>query len=200
MTPAFEARAYVGVGGNLGTDAALLARFAAAARAIEAWPEVGSVRRSPIYRSAPVGPVSDQPWFLDAVFELELEAAIDPVRLLGRLLALELELGRQRDGAVAKGPRAIDLDLLLVGGIQLDTAGPPPLVLPHPAIAERAFVLVPLCDLAGVALLIPGAGRLDAVLAVVQQAGDVGLVPVDDHQGDGDAQGDVGVRTAEQKE
>ncbi len=198
MTPSSAARAYIGVGGNLGTVAEIVDRFAAARRAIAAWPEVRAVRRSPVYRSAPVGPVADQPWFVNAVLEVELAAEIDPVRFLDRLLQLEQQLGRVRDGAVAKGPRAIDLDLLLVGDAQLTSAGPPPLILPHPAMCERAFVLVPLRELAGGDLTIPGAGRLDAVLAVVEQAGDVALVPVEDDQGDGDAQGDGGVGAAEQ--
>lgn len=196
MTP----RAYVGVGGNLGTDAEILGRFGAAARELSSWAEVRSVRRSPVYRSAPVGPVADQAWFLNAVLEVELTGAVDPVPFLDRLLALELVLGRVRDGAVAKGPRAIDLDLLLVGDVQVHDPGPPPLVLPHPAMTARAFVLVPLRDLAGGDAIIPGAGRLDAVLAVVEQAGDVALVPVEDHQGDGDAQGHRGVGATEQKQ
>lgn len=193
-------RAYVGVGGNLGTDAEILARFDAAVRAIATWPEVGAVRLSPVYRSAPVGPVADQPWFINGVLELELAAPVDPVALIDRLLHLEQHLGRVRDGAVAKGPRAIDLDLLLVGDARVTSAGPPPLVLPHPAMGERAFVLVPLRDLAGGDLAIPGAGRLDAVLAVVEQAGDVALVPVEHDQGDGDAQGDGGVGPTEQEQ
>jgi 2-amino-4-hydroxy-6-hydroxymethyldihydropteridine diphosphokinase len=86
----------------------------------------------------------DQPRFLNAA--AVLETALEPLGLLHALLAMELEMGRDRASAPAKGPRVIDLDLLLCGDVVMDTNE---LVLPHPAMHERAFVLTPLEEVAG---------------------------------------------------
>lgn len=101
--------------------------------------------QSPIYRTEPQGPVKDQPWFHNCV--VRLKAASDiwaPEGLLSTLQAVEAQMGRVR-GEVAGGPRVIDLDLLLFGDVAMHSEY---LTLPHPRMLERAFVLVPLRDIA----------------------------------------------------
>jgi len=98
---------------------------------------------SSFFETAPVGYV-DQPNFTNAAALLETE--LEPVELMATLLAIERAMGRDRSAAVpAKGPRIIDLDLLLVDDVVLNT---PELTLPHPAMAERRFVLAPLAEIA----------------------------------------------------
>lgn len=106
--------------------------------------QVGTVREvSPFYETAPVG-YTDQPDFTNAAALLETE--LEPVELMRALLAIELAMGRDRSAAVPpKGPRIIDLDLLLVEDVVLNT---PELKLPHPALPERRFVLEPLAKIA----------------------------------------------------
>ena len=101
---------------------------------------VGVVRRSQFWRSRPV-PVSDQPWFVNAVAAVESD--LDPAALLALLHRLEAEFGRVR--TVVNAPRLLDLDLL-AHGRRIDPAGPP--ILPHPRLAQRGFVLHPLADIA----------------------------------------------------
>jgi 2-amino-4-hydroxy-6-hydroxymethyldihydropteridine diphosphokinase len=97
---------------------------------------------SRVYRTPPWG-YADQPPFLNAVARAETD--LPPEALLDALQAVEAECGRVRDPAVRYGPRTLDLDLLAVGAALLDTER---LTLPHPRMHERAFVLLPLCDLA----------------------------------------------------
>lgn len=97
---------------------------------------------SSIYETAPVGD-PDQPWFLNAALMMATKLA--PAELLTRMLAIEREFGRKRDTARPNGPRTLDLDLLLVDGLTLSD---PELILPHPAIALRRFVLAPLAEIA----------------------------------------------------
>jgi 2-amino-4-hydroxy-6-hydroxymethyldihydropteridine diphosphokinase len=85
----------------------------------------------------------EQPAFLNAV--LALETSLGPVSLLHALLGIERELGRDRSGSILKGPRTLDLDLLLMGDAVVNTGE---LTLPHPALAERRFVLAPLAAIA----------------------------------------------------
>lgn len=92
------------------------------------------------YRTAPI-PASDQPDFINGV--ARLSGTLDPAELLMILHAIEAEAGRFR--TVRNAARVLDLDLLAVGDIVVDT---PNLILPHPRLAERAFVLFPLCDVA----------------------------------------------------
>ena len=99
------------------------------------------IARSRIWRSRPV-PVSDQPWFANAVAAIETELA--PAALLALLHRLEDEFGRVR--TVRNAPRVLDLDLLAYG--RLVQGGLEPPLLPHPRLAERAFVLLPLADIA----------------------------------------------------
>jgi 2-amino-4-hydroxy-6-hydroxymethyldihydropteridine diphosphokinase len=101
------------------------------------------VRRvSPWYRTAPV-PASDQPWYINAVAEISANLSAD--RLLADLHAVEEAFGRVR--SVPNAPRLIDLDLLDFRG-EIAPGGPGKATLPHPRMADRAFVLRPLADLA----------------------------------------------------
>jgi 2-amino-4-hydroxy-6-hydroxymethyldihydropteridine diphosphokinase len=97
---------------------------------------------SSLYSTAPVG-FTDQPRFLNAA--LTLETSLSPFELLGALLTFEQEFGRDRLNAVPDGPRTLDLDLILYGDLVLALAG---LEIPHPRFAHRAFVLVPLNQIA----------------------------------------------------
>lgn len=104
-----------------------------------------------------MGP-QDQPDFINAV--AALETRLTPQALLQALLVIEAQHGRRRDG-MRWGPRSLDLDLLLYGDTLLDA---PDLVLPHPGMHERAFVLYPLADIAP-GLSVPGHGSVQALLA-----------------------------------
>ncbi len=98
---------------------------------------------SSLYRTQPVG-FLDQPWFLNAVIGLKWQG---PHRNLWRFLAdLERDLGRRREGAVRWGPRMVDLDLLLFGD---QVIREPDLIVPHPRLCCRRFVLQPLAEVAG---------------------------------------------------
>ena len=104
---------------------------------------MGEVRAvSSFYDTEPVGYL-DQPRFLNAALILETE--LKPAALMQGLLSVERTMGRERLGAIAKGPRVIDLDLLLYGDWVLWSEE---LMLPHPAMAERRFVLEPLAEIA----------------------------------------------------
>ncbi|NKF23283.1 2-amino-4-hydroxy-6-hydroxymethyldihydropteridine diphosphokinase [Solimonas marina] len=139
-------RAYIGLGGNLEDPAARL-RWA-----LERLAGLGRiVMVSPFYRSVPMGP-GDQPDFCNAVCCLDTELA--PAELMPALLGIERDAGRVRDRKW--GPRTLDLDLLHVEGERSDDER---LRLPHPGIAERNFVLVPLADIAP-DLVVPGIGAV----------------------------------------
>jgi 2-amino-4-hydroxy-6-hydroxymethyldihydropteridine diphosphokinase len=155
-TEPVQARVFVGLGSNLCHPADQVMR---ALGSLDALPEVQVLRRSHLYRSAPWG-VLEQPPFVNAV--AELRTALAPRVLLDALLAIERGQGRRRDGE-RWGPRLIDLDLLCFGSVQIDEPG---LVVPHPRIAERAFVLMPLAEIAP-DFSIPGAGVVSSLLADV---------------------------------
>ena len=112
----------------------------------EALKRLGALGRieavSSFYETAPVG-YTDQPNFVNAAMLLQTE--LDPPELMAALLAIERAMGRNRSTAPATGPRIIDLDLLLMGDAILNT---PELTLPHPAMANRRFVLKPLDEIA----------------------------------------------------
>jgi 2-amino-4-hydroxy-6-hydroxymethyldihydropteridine diphosphokinase len=129
-------RVYLGVGSNLGDRAACLWE---AVRELEETEGVRVRRWSPLYESAPVGPVP-QPNFLNAV--LEADAQCEPPALLEIAKAIEWRLGR-RPGE-RWGPRPIDLDILLFGKLQVEM---PTLTIPHRELWRRRFVLQPLSDL-----------------------------------------------------
>lgn len=128
-------RAYIGLGANLGDRWGAL-RFAY--RALEGLGR--GLRASSVYETQARFEL-EQPDFLNAVVALDTEWA--PEALLQALLETERALGRVRDPSRPKGPRVLDLDLLLVGELRRDTAT---LTLPHPGLAERRFVLRPLLD------------------------------------------------------
>jgi len=144
-------RAFLGVGSNEGDRWAHLAR---AARTLAASPGVTGLRPSSVWETAPVGP--PQPHYLNAALELRIGlAARDLLRLLQEV---EAEAGRVR--RERWGPRTLDLDLLLYGEERIEEPG---LQVPHPALAERAFVLAPLAELCP-ERVVPGTGRTVAAL------------------------------------
>jgi len=150
-------RAFVGMGGNVGGEAAVSARFDAATAAMARLEGVASVRRASRYRTAPVGPVRQQPAFTNSA-ALVLLRGLRPVEFLRELLAIETSLGRDRTRERRLGPRRIDLDLLMWDDLVLDDPGPPQLTLPHPRLVVRAFALAPLVELGGEDLVVPGVG------------------------------------------
>jgi len=127
---------YLSLGSNLGDRAANLER------AIEALSEIGVrvLRRSSIYETEPVDFLA-QPWFLNCV--VEAETSLAPRQLLDELQAIERNLGSKK--LVPRGPRVIDLDILFYGTDVIHADG---MEIPHPRLAERRFVLVPLADIA----------------------------------------------------
>lgn len=145
-------RAFIGLGANLGEPEAQVRRAAAALAGIAG---TRLVALSPLYTSAPVG-VGAQPDFVNAV--AEVETGLGARALLEALLAVEARFGRRRDSPGAA--RTLDLDLLLYGDRTIEEPG---LVVPHPRMHERAFVLAPLADIAPSAI-IPGKGSVAALL------------------------------------
>lgn len=145
--------AWIGLGANLGRPEQTLEQALIALRAL---PRSRLVAVSPGYWTAPWGQ-PDQPEFLNAVACLQTE--LEAMELLRALLAIETGLGRTRE-AGRWGPRTLDLDLLLVDDQEIDEAE---LSLPHPRLHQRAFVLVPLADLAP-DLQIPGLGSVSELL------------------------------------
>ena len=148
------AHACIGLGGNLGDVSTNLARAFAA---LDALPRTRLLRRSAIYRT-PAWGVSAQPDFLNAA---ALVATRLPAReLLGELLRIERDAGRDRLGEAPRwGPRTLDLDLLLYGDSTLDEPG---LRVPHPHLHERAFVLVPLAEIAP-SMQVPALGTIGSL-------------------------------------
>jgi 2-amino-4-hydroxy-6-hydroxymethyldihydropteridine diphosphokinase len=152
--------AFVGLGANLGDPRAQLE---AALAALAALPEVELLAVSSAYESDPVGPVSDQPPFLNAVAEVATELSAS--QLLADLHRIEHSLGRTR--SVRFGPRTCDLDLLLYGD---EVSDDPALLLPHPRLTERRFVLDPLFELAPL-LTLPDGRRLRDLREAVRDQG-----------------------------
>ena len=101
--------------------------------------EIRMLRRSSLYETAPQE-LLDQPWFLNAV--VEVETSLFPLQLLARVRQIERQMGRRR--ATPKGPRNIDIDILFYGRTVIRTAE---LEVPHPRIAQRRFVLEPLAEI-----------------------------------------------------
>jgi 2-amino-4-hydroxy-6-hydroxymethyldihydropteridine diphosphokinase len=127
---------FLSLGSNLGNRAKNLASAVRFLR--ENGVEI--LRASSVYETEPVDNL-DQPWFLNQV--LEVRSSLDPHALLGLAKSVEARMKRVR--TVAKGPRTIDIDILLAGDLVIDT---PELVIPHPRLARRNFVLVPLAEIA----------------------------------------------------
>lgn len=151
--------ACVALGSNLDDPQAQVERGFAALAAL---PRAALRARSRRYRTPPWG-VIGQPDFINAV--ALLETTLTPRELLEALLAIETRAGRMR--AVRYGPRTLDLDLLLYGDSVVREPG---LELPHPRLHERAFVLLPLADVAP-DLEVPGRGRVADLLARVDASG-----------------------------
>ena len=131
--------AYLGLGTNLGSREQNLSQ---ALQSLANSPDLHIVRSSPIYETAPWG-YTDQPSFLNCA--VEVRTKLSPVELLGLAKCIESGLGRQEN--FRYGPRLIDIDILLYG-IETIHLGQPNLDIPHPRIPERAFVLVPLTEIA----------------------------------------------------
>ncbi|SAI65821.1 2-amino-4-hydroxy-6-hydroxymethyldihydropteridinepyrophosphokinase [Bordetella ansorpii] len=144
-------RAYIGLGSNLGDS---IATLTAALADLAATPGILACQVSPWYRSAPVDAAG--PDFINAA--AALDTTLSPLELLDVLQAIELRHGRLRPYRHA--PRTLDLDLLMHGDARLDTQR---LTLPHPRMHERAFVLLPLRDLAPQLSL--AQGNLDDLIA-----------------------------------
>jgi len=146
-------KAFVGLGANLGEPQA---QVRAAAVALAEIPRTRLMALSPLYRSAPLG-VATQPDFVNAV--AAIETGLAPWALLEALLALEARFGRTRE--TPGEARTLDLDLLLYADRIVDEPG---LIVPHPRMHQRAFVLAPLADLAP-EQVIPGRGPVRVLLA-----------------------------------
>ncbi len=145
--------AWIGLGSNLSRPRSQLER---AFEALSSLPGTRLAARSALYASPPMGP-PDQPDYLNAVARLETD--LEPLALLDALQAIERAQGRVRTRRW--GPRTLDLDLLLYDEKVMET---PRLILPHPGIADRDFVLLPLLEV-DPELEIPGLGRARALLA-----------------------------------
>lgn len=152
-------RAFVGLGSNLADPAAQVRAGIAALGGIEATTIIAC---SSLYRSAPVG-YTDQPDFINAV--AALETGLSARRLLDALLAVEHLRGRRR--SFRNAPRTLDLDLLLFDACAIDAPG---LTVPHPRMHERAFVLLPLAEIAP-AVEIPGRGAIATLVQSLDAGG-----------------------------
>jgi 2-amino-4-hydroxy-6-hydroxymethyldihydropteridine diphosphokinase len=157
--------AYISLGANLHSPAG--PPDATLAAAVTRLAPVGSISaQSSLYSTEPVG-FADQPRFLNAM--VALESSLSPLELLGAILTTEQAFGRDRVNAIPDGPRTLDLDIVFYGDFVLSEAA---LEIPHPRFAERAFVLVPLNEIAP-GSCDPRSGRTVAELlgALVQTSG-----------------------------
>jgi len=153
-------RAFVGLGSNLGDREGTLRAAVGRLRSLSG---TRVLHVSKLRNTEPVGYV-DQPRFLNGVVELETDL---PAReLLDALLDIERGLGRDRSGSPPRGPRTLDLDLLLYGDEEIAEPG---LEVPHPRLHERAFVLEPLAEL-DPALEVPGKGQVQELLSRLDSA------------------------------
>lgn len=142
---------YLALGANIsGPAGPPESTLAAAAERLAALGQIAA--RSSLYSTTPVG-LADQPRFLNAV--LALETDLTARELLDQLLRIERDFGRDRSASIPNGPRTLDLDILLYGNEILNQPG---LEIPHPRLAERAFVLIPLAEIAS-NLAVPGTAR-----------------------------------------
>jgi len=167
--------AYIALGANLPSHAG--PPEATLAAAADRLASLGHIEgRSSLYSTAPVG-VTDQPRFLNAV--IALETTLTPFELLGAILLIESEFDRDRAASVPEGPRTLDLDILYYGDFVLRVAS---LEIPHPRIAQRAFVLVPIYEIAP-GLRDPRSGKtvaqLLAELNTVDAPTDSSVVPIE---------------------
>jgi 2-amino-4-hydroxy-6-hydroxymethyldihydropteridine diphosphokinase len=162
MRPDDPVRAFIGLGAN---DGDIETNLTEALWAIDALPQTTIRRQSAFYRT-PAWGRTDQPDFHNAVVELQTRMVAKV--LLDSLLEIERRFGRDRSSESERwGPRTLDLDLLMYGDEIIDDPG---LTLPHPRLHERAFVLVPLAEIAPT-LLVPGRGKVSDLLAAVDRTG-----------------------------
>lgn len=152
---------YIGLGSNMGDKPGNLR---AALELLSATPGIRPVRVASMYRTAPVG-YTEQDWFVNTVAEVVAE--LSPHQLLEVLLDIEAQLGRVR--TIRWGPRVVDLDLLLYGDRVISE---PQLEVPHPRMTERAFVMVPLAELAP-DLILPGGRRAEELAAELSSLQDI---------------------------
>ncbi len=139
---------YIGMGANIPSPIGLPeATLAAAADRLSSIGRV--ICRSTLYSTKPVG-FADQPRFVNAV--IALETSLSPGTLIDALLDIERVFGRDRSTGIQNGPRTLDLDILLFGTLVLHQSN---LDIPHPRLAERAFVLVPLQEVAPQLVVVP---------------------------------------------
>jgi 2-amino-4-hydroxy-6-hydroxymethyldihydropteridine diphosphokinase len=150
---------YLGLGSNVGDREAHLHAAVSALRAHGV--EVEAI--SSLYETEPVGEIVDQPDFLNAV--VRIRTVLEPGELLDLCKAIEVEQGRMLGGQ-RHGPRSLDVDLLLLGDLELETDR---LTLPHPQVTSRRFVLEPLLEL-DPDLELPDGTRLADALAAVGRA------------------------------
>ena len=156
---------FLGLGSNVGDRRANLE----AAVAALSGHGVAVLASSSVYETEPVGLVLDQPDFLNAC--LVVQTQLEPDDLLAACKAVEREVGRDA-GAVRHGPRVIDVDVLMLGGLEYTSER---LTLPHPEVTSRRFVLVPLLEI-DPELRLPGGERLAGSLAALGGGQDVRLV------------------------
>lgn len=131
-------RAFIGLGSNLGERVANIRR---AIELLEGCKDVEVLRRASLYETEPVG-IEAQPWFINTV--VEIETRLTPCELFKLCKQIEGQVGREHKGRW--GPREIDVDILLFGDVITNSDE---LVIPHPELHKRRFVLVPLCEIEG---------------------------------------------------
>lgn len=148
---------YLSLGSNQGD---VLVNLDRARQEIACLPEVSRVWASKVYFTEPQE-LKEQPWFANQVLGLEVDPDLNPLVLLGNLQQIENDQGRVRE--VRFGPRSIDLDILLFGDRMINE---PDLIVPHPRMSQRAFVLVPLLELAP-GLKLPGGKGIPDLLSVL---------------------------------
>jgi 2-amino-4-hydroxy-6-hydroxymethyldihydropteridine diphosphokinase len=148
--------AYIGIGSNLDEPKS---HVCLAFEDLAQIPGTTVVKRSSLYRSAPVG-YADQPEFVNAV--AQIETSLPATRLLAELKEIEARHGRHR--SFKNAPRPLDLDILLYGELTMSLAH---LTLPHPRMHERAFVLKPLMEISS-EVVIPGVGSVKDLLEIIK--------------------------------
>lgn len=141
--------AYIAVGGNLGNVVDTISR---ACESLDDPPTISLIERSPLYWNRAVGGPPGQPDYLNGV--VKLTTTLGARQLLQRCMAVETSYGRLR--REASGPRTLDMDILLFGDMVVNESG---LTIPHPRLAERLFVLVPLSDVARAVDTVPPVGQ-----------------------------------------
>lgn len=155
-------KAIIALGSNLKEPKA---QIRLAMREIAKIPSTLVLAESSLYKTAPVG-MADQPDFINAC--MQVETFLSAVDLFKFMVAIERRHGRVRNPAQRNGPRTLDLDLVVFGDEVINAA--PHLVVPHPRLAERAFVLLPLAEIAP-NLNVPGYGVASELAAAIDKSG-----------------------------